>query len=186
MKRWISGVIFLLLPYTSNAAITFEQLAQITVSPEILEGQFSQEKYLSALDAGLVSTGKFKYERGNSIHWEILQPIQNKLIMTPDRISNQQDGGELLQLDVNTNPTVAILGEIFFAVLTAEWEKLARYFELSGTIDGEKWHAILIPLDQAARQVFSHVELKGATLLKEIILHETSGDRTTIRFDSQR
>ena len=186
MKRWIPGVLFLVLPYTSNAAITFEQLAQISVAPEILEGQFSQEKYLSALDAGLVSSGKFKYERGNSIHWEILQPIRNKLIMTPDGISNQQDGSELLQLDINTNPTVAVLSEIFFAVLTAEWEKLARYFELSGTIDGEQWHAVLIPLDQAARQVFSQVELKGETLLKEIILHETSGDKTTIRLDNQR
>ncbi len=185
MKQYLLGVIFLILPFIAGAEITFAQLAKISMTPEKLEGRFSQEKYLSALDAALVSTGVFDYQRGKSIRWAILEPIQNELLMTPDGITSQQDKGQLLQLDGGTNPTAAILGEIFFAVLTAEWEKLAEYFELSGSIDGNRWHAVLVPLDRTARQVFSRIELKGEDLLREIVLHETSGDRTTIRLDSQ-
>lgn len=186
MKQYFFSVILLILPFASIAEITFAQLAQISTTPEKLEGRFSQEKYLSALDAGLVSTGVFSYRRGKSIRWEILEPIRSELLMTPEGITSRQDGGELLHLDVNANPTAAVLGEIFFAVLTAEWEKLSNFFELSGRVDGGLWHAVLVPLDQLAMQVFSRIELKGDSLLREIILHQNSGDRTTIRLENQR
>lgn len=185
MKRYLLGLIFLILPLNAGAEITFAQLAKISMTPEKLEGQFSQEKYLSALNAGLVSTGVFNYQRGKSIRWEILEPIQNKLIMTPSGIIGLQNDSELLQFDASINPTAAVLGEIFFAVLTAEWEKLAEFFELSGSIEGNRWHAVLVPLDRTVMQVFSRIELKGKALLEEIILHEANGDRTTIRLNSQ-
>jgi hypothetical protein len=186
VKQYLLGVIFLILPFIASAEITFAQLAKISMTPEKLEGRFSQEKYLSALDAALVSTGVFDYQRGKSIRWAILEPIQNETLMTPGGITSSQNNNQLLQLDVSTDPTAAVLGEIFFAVLTSEWEKLAEFFELSGSIEGDRWHAVLVPLERTAMQVFSRIELKGKSLLQEIILHEASGDRTTIRLDSQR
>ena len=185
MKRYFLSALVLIFPLAVQAEITFTQLAQISATPEILQGRFSQEKYLGALDAALISTGVFTYQRGKSIRWEILQPIQNELVMTPTTITNKQGNDELLRLDMGSNPTAALMGEIFFAVLTAEWEKLADYFELSGEIEGQQWHAVLVPLDQAVVQIFSRIELKGGSLLRVIILHENSGDRTTIRLDNQ-
>ena len=185
MKRRFLCALVLMFPLTVQAEITFTQLAQISTTPEILQGRFSQEKYLGALDAALISTGVFTYQRGKSIRWEILQPIQNELVMTPTTITNRQGDDELLRLDMGANPTAAVIGEIFFSVLTAEWEKLSGYFELSGEIEGQQWHAVLVPLDQTIGQIFSRIELKGESLLRVIILHENSGDRTTIRLDNQ-
>ena len=186
MRRYIFGVLVLIFPFTANAEITFSQLTQISTAPEMLEGRFSQEKYLSALDATLKSTGVFTYQRGKSIHWEILDPIQNELVISPVAITSKQADGELLRLDTGVNPSVMVLGEIFFSVLTAEWEVLADYFELSGEIEGQQWHAVLVPIDQSVMQVFSRIELKGGILLREIILFENGGDRTTIHLDKQR
>lgn len=185
MKRYFLSALVLIFPLAVQAEITFSQLAQISTTPEILQGRFSQEKYLGALDAALISTGVFTYQRGKSIRWEILEPIQNELVMTPTTITNQQGNDELLRLDVGTNPTAAVMGEIFFSVLTAEWEKLSDYFELSGEIEEQQWHAVLVPVDQTVMQIFSRIELKGGSLLRVIILHENSGDRTTIRLDNQ-
>ena len=185
MKRYFLSALVLIFPLAVQAEITFTQLAQISATPEVLQGRFSQEKYLGALDAALISTGVFTYQRGKSIRWEILQPIQNELVMTPTTITNKQGNDELLRLDMGANPTAAVMGEIFFSVLTAEWEKLSDHFELSGEIEGQQWHAVLVPLDQAIGQIFSRIELKGENLLRVIILHENSGDRTTIRLDNQ-
>ena len=186
MRRHFSILIILMLPFTSNAEISFSQLAQLSTTPDLLEGRFSQEKYLSALDATLISTGVFNYQRGKSIRWEILEPIRNELLMTPTAIINKQGDGNLFKFDVGSNPVAAVLGGVFFSVLTADWENLSDYFELSGEIGGQQWHAVLVPLDQAVMQVFNRIELKGEALLEEIILHENGGDRTTIRLDNQR
>lgn len=186
MSRWFFSAFVLLLPTVVQAEINYDQLAQFSLTPEILEGSFSQEKYLGALDATLISTGVFSYHRGKSIRWEILEPIHSELMMTPTAVSSKQGNQELMRLDVNNNPVARVIGEIFFAVLTADWAKLSPYFELSGTIEGQQWHAILLPLDQTVAQIFSRIELKGLELLEEIVLHEISGDRTTIRLVNQR
>ena len=184
--RWFFSAFALLLPWVAQADISYERLAQLSLTPEFLEGSFSQEKYLGALDATLISTGAFTYQRGKSIRWEILQPIQSELVMTPTSISSKQDNQELMHLDTSNNPVARIIGDIFFTVLTTEWEKLAPYFELSGAIDGQKWHAVLLPIDQSVMQVFSRIELKGLELLEEIVLHEKGGNRTTIRLVNLR
>jgi hypothetical protein len=186
VKRWFFSAFLLLLPTLVQSEISYGQLTQFSLSPEVLEGSFRQEKYLVALDATLISTGVFTYQRGKSIRWEILEPIQSLMMMTPTAVSTKQGDQELMRLDANSNPVAGVIGEIFFAVLTSDWEKLAPYFALSGTNEGQQWHAVLLPLDQTVAQAFSRIELKGKELLEEIVLHEKSGDRTTIRLVNQR
>ncbi|OMH31683.1 outer membrane lipoprotein carrier protein LolA [Motiliproteus sp. MSK22-1] len=173
----------LLLSSASYAELTFKQLDNVSEAPEQLSGHFTQEKYLSALDTSLISTGLFYYHQGQMLQWKTLKPIQNELVMTPSAIINKQGDQELLRLDTNSNPIAGILSEIFFSALAAEWNNLAMYFELSGEINGKNWYAKLLPTDRTMAQVISLVELKGDTLLRELIFHEKSGDRTTIRFD---
>ncbi len=186
MMRCLISILMVLLPLVVQAEITFARLAQISLAPEILEGRFSQEKYLESLDAVLTSSGAFTYERGKSIRWKILQPIQNELVMTPKAITSKQDDLEVTLLDMGNNPTAAIVGEIFFSVLTADWEKLARHFELTGEIDARQWHAVLVPTEQVVMRLFRRIEITGNDLLQEIVLHEAGGNRTTIRLDNQR
>ena len=174
----------LLWPIISGADISVEQLNNIVTSPEYLEGGFSQEKYLSELEATLSSSGVFSYQRDSSIRWETLEPIKNILIMSPQSIINMQGGIEIAKMDLKSNPAVAIFSDIFFSVLTAEWETLSTYFSLSGTLVDEQWQVELIPVDKTMIQVMSRVALKGDTLLRELIFYEKNGDRTTIHFEN--
>lgn len=184
MRQYLLVVLLCFSPIAAYADLTFEQLENISKTPENLEGHFTQEKYLSALDAVLHSSGKFSYQRGKSIRWETLKPIQSEMLMTPTSISNKQGGRELMRIENEANPVVALFNEIFFSVLTAEWGKLSAYFKLSGNVEGGWWHAELVPLDNTVKQVVSRVELKGEALVREIILHESGGDRTTIHFEN--
>ncbi len=183
MKQLPLIAALLVLPFGAQADISFSKLAQITGMPDKHAGTFVQQKYLQVVDASLESRGVFAYERGKSIRWEILEPIQSELLMTPSGVSSKQNGESLLQLDTSANPAAAALGEIFFALLTADWAILESHLQLSGNIDGDNWHAVLEPLEQSARLVFTRVELSGSGLLEKIVLHESSGDRTTIRLE---
>ena len=184
MTRIAGLVLLLALASAARADISFAQLAQITSTPERHRGSFEQEKYLAAVDASLRSSGVFDFERGKSIRWEILEPIASELLLTPDGISGRSGDQTLLELDAGANPAVAALGEVFFAVLTSDWDSLATRVELSGSIDGGSWHAVLVPKDDVAASVFTRLELFGKELLQKIVLHESGGDRTTIRLDT--
>lgn len=182
MRFCLPVILLSLLPYAVYAELSFEQLENITKNPTGLEGQFVQEKYLAALETSFISSGKFSYQRGVSVRWETLKPVQSEMLMTPEAISNTQGGRELMRIETKSNPAVTLFNEMFFSVLTAEWQKLSAYFELSGKVEDGYWRAELLPVDKTVKQVISRVELKGEALVHEIILYEGSGDRTTIHF----
>lgn len=104
--------------------------------------------------------------------------------MTPDSIVNKQGSEEIIRLDGSSNPVVSVFSEIFFAVLTADWSKLSSYFRLSGDVDEKGWNAVLIPVDESVKKVVSKVEIQGNQLPLKVVLHESNGNRTTIRFSN--
>lgn len=183
-KSILTSLLLLASFSTFSNDISFEQLGNVSAAPKYLKGDFKQEKYLQAIDASLLSTGQFEYSRNESIHWITQHPIQNKLIMTPTSIINQQAGQAVVELNAQTNPAVAVLSDILFSVLTAEWGRLSAYFELQGSFEGKQWQAALQPTDESVAQFISHIELKGDHLLRTIVLYEKGGDRTTINFEN--
>jgi len=172
----------LLVSTVSYGDLSFDDLSKLSTAPEYLEGKFSQNKYLMELDANLESSGQFNYQRGKSIKWETIEPIQNILLMTPQSITNSQGENEIVSLQADSNPAVTILSDIFFSVLTAEWQQLAAYFTLSGTVEDDQWQVELVTSDKAVMQVVERVQLTGDTLLRELIFFEKNGDQTTIKF----
>lgn len=168
---------------SSYAELSFEQLNEIVSTPGYLQGEFSQQKYLTELDATLNSSGVFSYQRDQSIRWQTVQPIQNVLIMTPQSIISRQGDNEIVNLEAASNPAVAILSDIFFSVLMAEWQTLSSYFSMSGTLEGQQWQVELLPVDKTIMQLISRVELRGDTLLRTLVFYENNGDRTIINFD---
>jgi hypothetical protein len=178
-------MLMLLPPCTTAAAaeISFARLAQMVAAPDELRGSFHQQKYLGELDVSLDSSGNFSFRRGESIRWHIVEPIDNELLITPDGLSSRQGSNELLHIDAGSNPAVVVVGEIMFALLSAQWQRLEQYFELSGDIDGQQWHAVLQPRTAVVSQFIQRVELRGAQWLQVIVLHENGGDKTTIRLD---
>jgi hypothetical protein len=181
VRQGFVGLLLLLSIGLACAETGFAELSQITASPDSLRGSFHQQKYLVALDVTLQSSGVFEYRRGESIRWQIEQPIKNELLITPTSLSSRQGDDELLRLDINSNPATAIMGRILFAVLTAQWQQLADYFTISGDIEGQQWSAELLPGDAVVGRMFERVELRGDELLRVIVLHEQGGDRTTIQ-----
>lgn len=168
-------------PLFAVAAVPSE-LEGLTSAPELLRGEFIQSKYISALDTEFESSGTFEYRRNQAIEWRTVAPIENVLVMTPDRIINRQAGNELSRLESDSNPVVSVFSDIFFGVMTAEWGKLAQYFSFKLKRNGESWTVHLVPIDSSVEQVVSSVELNGDELLREVVLHEAAGDLTRIRF----
>ena len=156
------------------AELSFKALGAIVQMPENLEGGFTQEKYLAALEASLISTGKFSYHENKLINWITLTPIKSSLLLTPDSISDES-GAELSQGS-------DVLSNVLFSVLTANWAGLSNYFDMSGSTTDENWQVILNPRDATIASVIERIELGGNRFIRELTLYDRSGDYTKIIF----
>ncbi|MEP4888967.1 MAG: outer membrane lipoprotein carrier protein LolA [Aliiglaciecola sp.] len=171
-----------LLPSLVFAQFDINELNAISSSPEFLQGQFVQQKYLNDFDVSLESTGKFDYLQGQNVHWHTLTPIQNLVTMTPSSIVSSQGEVEVMSLQAESNPVVTLLSEVFFSVLTSQWQQLESYFVISGEVEAQTWSVLLEPKDAALAQAISHVELKGDAYLRYLKFYESNGDYTEIHF----
>ncbi|GGB80978.1 hypothetical protein GCM10011352_03360 [Marinobacterium zhoushanense] len=176
-------LLFSLLVFVPLAAVAdYRELEALMATPPSLSGRFEQVKYLAALDTEIASSGRFAYERDREINWQTLAPIENMLRLTPERITSEQAGRVLSQLETGNNPVVALFSDIFFGVMTARWSRLAEHFDLQTRIAQSQWQVTLMPKEPRVQQVVSKVELQGGRYLREVVLHEVGGDWTRIRF----
>jgi len=173
----------LLLPLQLAAGVDLDRLAGLTANIEQREGHFRQEKYLAAVDTSLKSSGSYSFLPGRSLRWTIEEPVSSELLVTADGAVSSRDQGQVAQLNSAENPVAAELGKILFAMLTADWQRLAEYFEIDGDLADTRWQVDLKPRNAVLASVFTHVELRGERLPSEILLHETGGNRTWIRLE---
>ena len=178
----IFAVLLMLFTSSLRAEISFSELAELTATDEELSGEFVQEKYLAQFETSIQSSGTFSYQRGKQIIWQTLQPIQSELVMTPTQIVSRQGDVELLRLDAGHNAAVAVLSNLFFSVLTSEWDQLDEHFTLSGNSSNGSWQISLTPKEEMIANVVNNVELSGERDLERVVMHENNGDRIHIAF----
>jgi hypothetical protein len=96
---------------------------------------------------------------------------------------NYQDGVQVNKLDTETNPIVAVFSDIFFGVMTAQWQILEEYFDVNADVVEGHWTATLTPLDANIGNFIQKVTLEGDQYLKHVTLYEPEGNLTHIEFD---
>jgi len=160
----------------------YKALETLVAAPENLHGRFEQTKYLAELDAEINSTGNFAYKRDEVIFWHTLKPIESQLVLTPDNIISRQGDSVLSRLETQNNPVASLLSDIFFGVMTANWDRIADYFRIESQIEGSRWQAVLVPVSPQIETIVSRVELKGDQYLREVLLFEAGGNQTRIQF----
>lgn len=182
MKTTFLAIILFTLSL-SVFANDLDKLKAVTTTPEKLTGTFTQTKFLAQLDTSIKSTGAFNYIRDTKIVWHTLTPIDSTLELTPKTMLNYQDGVQVNKLDSNTSPIVAVFSDIFFGVMTAQWQVLEEYFSVNAEVSEGHWKATLVPIDKNIGGFISKVILEGDKYLKQVTLYEPEGNLTHIVFD---
>lgn len=161
----------------SDAAL-LAQLSQRSKAIKSLQGRFVQQKTIAVLPAPLNSTGRFQFEQGKGVVWELLTPVQNKVELTPKGISFASEQGKAPMQQAG----VEVVAKIFMGVIAGELDSLKDYFAVEAHGDGSKWTLRLTPHSANLAAYIKSIELQGGELTEQLDIAEANGDHTHIAF----
>jgi hypothetical protein len=175
--KTLSVLALLTLPALANA-FDLQQLSAQLAKPEVIHGQFVQEKHLRALPQPLLSKGSFVLAKKHGLLWLLKTPLQQDYRITVKGIARRDDNGWQLLPNKSAG---AEQNRLFLAVLQGDSSGLQRDFELALSGDAQQWKLTLTPRSLLLKQVFKQINIDGGTLVQTIELLETQGDSTVLR-----
>jgi len=159
-------------------AFDLQQLSEQLARPEVIHGQFIQEKHLRALPQPLISKGRFVLAKNHGLLWLLQTPLQQDYRITAKGIARRD--GNAWQMLPNKSAG-AEQNRLFLAVLQGDSSGLQRDFELSLSGQPQQWKLTLTPRSVLLKQVFKQINIDGGELVQLIELLETQGDSTVLR-----
>ena len=169
----------LLLGFSSLAqAFDLQQLNDQLAKPEVIHGNFVQEKHLRALPKPLISQGAFVLSKNHGLLWLLKTPLQQDYRITAKGIARRDVNG---WQKLPGKSAGAEQNRLFLAVLQGDSSGLQRDFELSLTGETHDWTLTLVPRALLLKQVFKQINIAGGELVQRIELLETQGDSTLLR-----
>lgn len=147
---------------------------------------FTQDKYVSFMNAPQHAEGLFYYQRTNKMRWEQNTPFSYVLMINGEKVRIKDNGKEKkiigankMMGKINTLMLGLINGEIF-----ENKDFIPSYFETK-----DFFIVKLIPKNKRLKSVFDSIELsfsKNTTRLKELTFFEKSGDKSVMKFFNEK
>jgi len=180
MNVWVKSLSVLALLTLSALANAFDlqQLSEQLAKPDVIHGQFTQEKHLRALPQPLISKGSFVLAKNHGLLWLLKTPLQQDYRISAKGIARRDGNGWQLLPNKSAG---AEQNRLFLAVLQGDSSGLQRDFELALSGDAQLWKLTLTPRSLLLKQVFNQINIDGGSLVQTIELLETQGDSTVLR-----
>ena len=172
------GALALLTLSTLANAFDLQRLSEQLAKPDVIHGQFIQEKHLRALPQPLISKGSFVLAKNHGLLWLLKTPLQQDYRISAKGIARRDGNGWQLLPNKSAG---AEQNRLFLAVLQGDSSGLQRDFELVLSGDAQKWKLTLTPRSLLLKQVFNQINIDGGELVQTIELLETQGDSTVLR-----
>ncbi|MBJ7373600.1 MAG: outer membrane lipoprotein carrier protein LolA [Pseudomonas sp.] len=175
--RSLGALTLLVLSSWANA-FDLQQLSEQLAKPDVIHGQFIQEKHLRALPQPLISKGSFVLAKNHGLLWLLKTPLQQDYRITANGIARRDTNG---WQPLPNKSAGAEQNRLFLAVLQGDSSGLQRDFELALSGTAQQWQLTLTPRSMLLKQVFKQINIDGGALVQTIELLETQGDSTLLR-----
>jgi len=143
---------------------------------------FVERKELALLDQPLETRGTMYFVPPDRLARHTEAPGASTLIIDGDRLLFRDEaGGD----DVNlaSNPLARVFVDNFIVLFNGDLEELKRRYETGFATHGDDWTLTLQPRDVPLNRLIASITLHGdASGMREMVLLEKAGDRTTTTF----
>jgi outer membrane lipoprotein-sorting protein len=150
-----------------------QRIGQRLEHHQVTRGEFTQENHLQVLSKPLVSSGHFLYHRDKGVIWDVVQPLESRVLMNRDRVITSDRSAQTFQ--------AGGFGEIFQAMLGGDLSVLARNFATDGEEDDTGWRLVLRPRDKRLANAIQAIRLSGDRQPEAVEIQDAAGNVTSIR-----
>ena len=181
--RWLLGACVLLAGVSALAAEP-DALARIAAQVEqspVVRAEFVQSRQIAAMKRPLVTSGRLLFSQQHGVLWLIEQPYRIGYVLAEDRVVEIASDGSRRERGPRDVPGLAQVGRVFRAMLGANTSALQEHFEVTATVDAQKWELVLKPRQAQLAQFLSGMQLSGSRFVETISVSEAGGDSTHIR-----
>ena len=186
MKRYLLACGLALAVAPAMATVPTAKIQAMLAKPQMLCGRFDQSKQLTGMKKPLLSSGRFCVAAGKGVLWRTLQPFPNTLRLTRDEIVQMQGERVAVRLDAKQEPVVRTINNVLFSLLAGDLGQLETLFDGNGLVQNNQWSVALKARDPGLARVIANVSLEGGAFVKNIVIHEANGDRTSIAFSAMQ
>jgi outer membrane lipoprotein-sorting protein len=151
-----------------------------------VEAVFEERKELSLLAAPLETRGVIYFVPPDRFARFTSSPGQSALVVTGDAV-HLREGPDGKEVDLSGNPVARVFVENFVALWSGDRARLEALYrlELLGTRDA--WQLRLVPRRAPLADAIAAITLRGdRDAMRELVVEERDGDRTTTRFGATR
>lgn len=175
-------ILFAAIPVfaADNLGLVRQRIAKVAV----LRGGFEQEKQVTGFKNPLRSQGKFLLARDKGVVWTTLKPFPSEMVITRERILSFDGAGKRsVQADARQQPALRQVNAMMFALMAGDVKALTSRFDIDAqALANNAWTLALKPKSAAMAKSFSRIELRGDRYVREVVIVEGAGDRTTLKF----
>jgi len=142
------------------------------------EARFEEKKFISVLDAPVLSSGELRFVAPAHLEKNTLKPRVELMILDGDRLSLQRGSRKKL-VALSEYPEIAGLVESMRATLAGDRKALERAYHLTFEGTAENWSLLLIPLDTRIARVVARIHMRGSGAeVREVEILQADGDRS--------
>ena len=184
MVAAVCTLLALLLASPGGAAheLTLPELMQRMADTPGVVAHFVERKELALLDQPLETRGTMYFVPPDRLARHTEAPGASTLIIDGDRLLFRDEaGGD--DVDLASNPLARVFVDNFIVLFNGDLEELKRRYETGFATHGDDWTLTLEPRSAPLNRLIATITLHGdASGMREMVLLEKAGDRTTTTF----
>jgi outer membrane lipoprotein-sorting protein len=168
------------------AKITKDELVGMLRAVPGVKARYKEERRLALLAAPLVSEGTIHFAPPGKLARHQSAPAKASVVVDGKRLRFGDDVGKD-DIDLASNPVVAVFVDSFLQVLAGDADALAVHYTIEFTggtaTDARAWTMTLRPKGEPMTKIVERIILRGKDAkVRELEVHEVGGDSTLTTF----
>jgi len=171
----------------SDAEAFRKKAQEYTKKTNSLESDFKQVKHLSMLTENSISTGKFRFKKGNLLRWEYKEPVQYLIVLNNGK-AYIKENGKVKKFDMNSNRIFKQINELMLAAAKGDILQ-SKDYNITYFESNDFFLAELQPLQTGMKDFMKNILIyfdKKDFSVSKFRMTEMSGDYTEIEFSNKK
>jgi outer membrane lipoprotein-sorting protein len=173
----------------TNPPVSLAQISGAMGRAQTVFTRFVQERHLSLFNEPLRSEGFLCFEKPGHIRWETTVPYKSILVSDGSGVAQfEWMDGKWRKLDLGLGDALQNVVSQIAGVMDGRYASDSRDYTATVTNHADEVVITLVPQNETMRKMMAAIEVHLAADLKGtrgVVLRETDGDYTDIRFGEQ-